>query len=248
VGEIPLIESGIALLTLTLLEVILGIDNILVISILTGRLPEQQQPRARFVGLALAMLMRVLLLISIKWIMGLKSQLFAVFGQSISGKDLILIAGGLFLLAKAVYEIHKNVEGEGVEQDVPGKRVHASFAIIIVQIVLLDLVFSLDSVITAVGMARELWVMIAAVVIAIIVMMVFAGPISRFIHDHPTIKILALSFLVLIAVTLLVEGFHGHISKGYLYFAMGFSLVVELLNLRLLKRLRARRAAEAASR
>ncbi|MDY7109314.1 MAG: TerC family protein [Planctomycetota bacterium] len=232
--ESTLLESGIALITLTLLEIVLGIDNILVLSIMTNRLPKHRQAAGRFIGLLGAMGMRVLLLVFMKAILGLTRPLFAVAGQEVSGRDLILIAGGLFLLAKAVYEIHQHVEGRGEERRPPTGS--AVFIWVIVQIMLLDLVFSLDSVITAVGMARELWVMITAIVVAILMMMLFAGPIGRFIQRHPTLAVLALSFLVLIGVTLIVEGCGGHVDKAYLYFAMGFSLVVELLNLRVLRR------------
>jgi predicted tellurium resistance membrane protein TerC len=241
----PLLEAVIALLTLTLLEIVLGIDNILVLSIMTNRLPQHQQPAGRFVGLLGAMAMRVLLLVFMKAILGLTRPLFAVAEHDVSGHDLILIAGGLFLLAKAVYEIHQHVEGHGEERRPPtGSGV---FIWVIVQIMLLDIVFSLDSVVTAVGMARELWVMIAAIVLAVVTMMFFAGPIGRFIQRHPTLAVLALSFLVLIGVTLIVEGCGGHVDKAYLYFAMGFSLVVELLNLRVLRRYVKRRPPTAAA-
>jgi predicted tellurium resistance membrane protein TerC len=229
-----MLEAVIALFTLTLLEIILGIDNILVLSIMTNRLPERQQAAGRFIGLLGAMAMRILLLVFMKAIMGLTAPLFAIRGHDVSGRDLILIAGGLFLLAKAVYEIHQHVED--TEARVPRRGGSAVFFWVIVQIMLLDIVFSLDSVITAVGMARDLWVMITAIVLAIVMMMFFAGPIGRFIQKHPTLAVLALSFLVLIGVTLIVEGCGGHVDKAYLYFAMGFSLIVELLNLRLLRR------------
>ena len=238
-GEPALLESLVALLTLTLLEIILGIDNILVLAIMTDRLPAHQQPRGRFVGLGLAMLMRIALLVFVKALIGLTAPWVTVLGKPFSGRDVILIAGGLFLLVKAVMELHKTVEGGGTEH-ASKRAVAAGFLWTMIQIALLDLVFSLDSVITAVGMARELWVMITAIVLAIIIMMVFAAPISRFIHDHPTMKTLALAFLLLIAVTLIIEGYaegeEEHVKKAYLYFAMGFSLFVELLNLRLLKR------------
>ena len=241
----PLLEALIALLTLTLLEIILGIDNILVLSIMTNRLPERQQPAGRFIGLLGAMAMRILLLVFMKAIMGLTAPLFAIAGHDVSGHDLILIAGGLFLLAKAVYEIHQHVESTEAHVRRPGGS--AVFFWVIIQIMLLDIVFSLDSVITAVGMARDLWVMITAIVLAIVMMMFFAGPIGRFIQKHPTLAVLALSFLVLIGVTLIVEGCGGHVDKAYLYFAMGFSLIVELLNLRLLQKRRSRRLAGATS-
>jgi len=241
----PLLEAVIALLTLTLLEIILGIDNILVLSIMTNRLPDRQQRVGRNLGLLGAMGMRILLLVFMKAIMGLTSPLFAVAGHDVSGRDLILIAGGLFLLAKAVYEIHRHVES--TEAHVPRPGGSAVFIWVIAQIMLLDIVFSLDSVITAVGMARDLWVMITAIVLAIVMMMFFAGPIGRFIQKHPTLAVLALSFLVLIGVTLIVEGCGGHVDKAYLYFAMGFSLIVELLNLRLLQRRGSRRPAGATS-
>ena len=222
----------IAFGTLTLLEIVLGIDNIIFISILSSKLPPEQQPRARFVGLALAMVMRVLLLLTLAWIIRLTAPLFAVFGHEISGRDLILIGGGLFLVAKSTYEIHDKLEGEHGEKSA---RVPPSFRAVIIQILLLDVVFSLDSVITAVGMVDEVAVMIAAVVVAIGFMMAFAGPISSFVERHPTVKMLALSFLLLIGVTLIAEGFEQHISKGYIYFAMAFSVLVEMLNLRLQK-------------
>jgi predicted tellurium resistance membrane protein TerC len=220
----------IAFGSLTLLEIVLGIDNIVFISILAGKLPPEQQARARFVGLALAMLMRILLLLVLSWIIRLTAPLFVVLGQAISGRDLILIAGGLFLVAKSTYEIHDKLEGEHGEKS---KKVAPTFTAVIIQILLLDIVFSLDSVITAVGMVDEVAVMIAAVVVAVAFMMVFAGPISRFVERHPTVKMLALSFLLLIGVTLIAEGFEQHISKGYIYFAMAFSIMVEMLNLKL---------------
>ena len=226
-------QGWIALLTLTSLEIVLGIDNIIFISILAGKLPPDQQPRARLIGLALAMLMRVALLFSLAWVIRLTAPLFEVFTQQISGRDLILIVGGLFLLGKSTREIHLKLEGE---QDHSGNKVARSFTSVLVQIMLLDIVFSLDSVITAVGMVDELSIMVIAVVIAVGFMMVFAGPISRFVDAHPTVKILALSFLILIGVTLIAEGFDQHISKGYIYFAMAFSVMVEMLNLRLRKK------------
>ena len=226
-------EALIALATLTVLEIVLGIDNIVFISILSSKLPESQQARARMIGLALAMIGRVLLLLSLAWIMRLTAPLFEVIGQEISGRDLILLLGGLFLIGKSTHEIHDKLEGEGAHGE-GEKRVH-SFTSVLIQILLLDLVFSLDSVITAVGMAEQVEVMIVAIVIAIGVMMVSAGAISRFIEAHPTVKMLALSFLLLIGVVLVAEGLDQHISKGYIYFAMAFSVFVEMLNLRLRK-------------
>lgn len=225
-------QVWIAFATLTALELVLGIDNIVFISILAGKLPAEQQQKARLTGLALAMFMRVGLLFSLSWIIGLTAPLFTVLGQEISGRDLVLIAGGLFLIAKATHEIHGKLEGEEGSGSV---RVKPSFFSVIVQILLLDIVFSLDSVITAVGMVDEIWIMIAAVVVAILFMMAFANPISNFVDRHPTVKMLALSFLVLIGVTLLAEAFDRHIPKGYIYFAMAFSVFVEMLNLRLRK-------------
>jgi predicted tellurium resistance membrane protein TerC len=222
-------ESWIALLTLTVLEIVLGIDNIIFISILAGKLPRDQQDKARLTGLGLAMFMRIALLASIAWIARLTAPLFSMFGQEISGRDLILLGGGLFLLGKATYEIHDKLEGEEGHAEA---RVAASFTSVIVQILLLDLVFSLDSVITAIGMADELAVMITAVVIAVGVMMFASGPIGRFVDRHPTVKMLALAFLLLIGTSLVAEGFEQHVSKGYIYFAMGFSVFVEMLNLR----------------
>lgn len=223
-------QVWIALITLTSLEIVLGIDNIIFISILTGKLPVQQQARARLIGLALAMLMRIGLLFSLTWVMGLTTSLFTLMDHEVSGRDLILILGGLFLLAKSTHEIHEKLEGEAIHAN---QKKRASFASIIIQIMLLDIVFSLDSVITAVGMSDRIGVMIAAVMIAVGFMMVFSGAISRFVHEHPTVKMLALSFLLLIGVNLMAEGFHQHIPKGYIYFAMAFSVFVEVLNLRI---------------
>ena len=223
-------QLWIALVTLTALEVVLGIDNIIFISILAGKLPGNQQGRARTLGLGLAMLMRIALLFSLTWIMRLTFPLFSLFGNEISGRDIILILGGLFLLAKSTYEIHDKLEGE---EGHSSARVASSFAGVIIQIILLDIVFSLDSVITAIGMANQLWVMVTAVVIAVLFMMVSAGPISDFVHRHPTVKMLALSFLLLIGVSLIAEGLDQHIPKGYIYFAMAFSVFVEMLNLRI---------------
>jgi predicted tellurium resistance membrane protein TerC len=222
-------EGWIALLTLTVLEIVLGIDNIVFISILAGKLRAEQRERARRVGLSLAMFIRVALLLSITWVMGLTAPIFETFGQEISGRDLILIVGGLFLLAKSTHEIHDKLEG--AEQHGVAKAA-ASFSAVIIQILLLDIVFSLDSVITAVGMADDIAVMVIAVVIAVGVMLVSAGPISDFVERHPTVKMLALSFLLLIGVSLIAEGLDQHIPKGYIYFAMAFSVFVELVNLR----------------
>jgi predicted tellurium resistance membrane protein TerC len=223
-------QSWIALATLTVLEIVLGIDNIIFISILAGKLPAEQQSRARFIGLALAMITRVALLFSLSFIMRLTSPLFEFFSWEISGRDLILIGGGLFLIGKSTHEIHDKLEGEHGEANVRLK--HPSFNSVIFQILLLDIVFSLDSVITAVGMANHLAIMIIAVVIAVIFMMFFAGSISEFVNRHPTVKMLALSFLLLIGVTLIAEGLDQHIPKGYIYFAMAFSVFVEMLNLK----------------
>ncbi len=222
-------EAWIALATLTALEIVLGIDNIIFIAILTAKLPIEQQPRARQIGLGLAMFSRIALLFSISWIMRLTQPLFSVVGQEISGRDLILILGGLFLLGKATLEIHEKLEGEETHAS---KKGSATFASVIIQILLLDIVFSIDSVITAIGLAEELSIMVIAVVIAVIIMLIFVGPINSFVERHPTIKILALSFLMLIGVTLIGEGFEAHIPKGYIYFAMAFSVFVEMLNLR----------------
>jgi len=223
-------QAWIAFLTLVALEIVLGVDNIIFISILAGKLAAGQQKRARNIGLALALLIRVLLLFSLSWVVRLTAPLFTVLGQEISGRDLILLLGGLFLLGKATFEIHENLEGE------PGHasaKVVPTFAGVIIQILLLDAVFSLDSVITAVGMVDQIEIMIAAVTLAIVFMMLFAGPVAHFVQRHPTVKMLALSFLLLIGLTLLVEAFDVHIPKGYVYFAMGFSVFVEMLNLQL---------------
>ena len=223
-------EIWIALATLTALEIVLGIDNVVFISILAGKLPPEQQARARRLGLGLAMFIRIGLLFSIVWIIRLTAPLFTVLEQEISGRDLILLVGGLFLLAKSTHEIHQKLEGEAGQIST---RTAASFSGVIVQILLLDIVFSLDSVITAVGMVDQIAVMVAAVVIAVGFMLVFAGPISSFVERHPTVKMLALSFLLLIGFALIAEGLDQHIPKGYIYFAMAFSLGVETLNLRL---------------
>ena len=223
----------VAFATLTVLELVLGIDNIIFISILAGKLPAEQQPKARFIGLSMALLMRILLLLSLTWVMGLIEPLFTVSGYPISGRDLILIIGGLFLIAKSTHEIHGSLEGE---EGRAAKKVHASFASVIVQITILDIVFSLDSVITAIGMVDRISIMVAAVLVSIIAMMLFAGSIGAFVQRHPTVKMLALAFLLLIGVTLFAEGFHQKIPKGYIYFAMAFSVMVELLNLKLRKK------------
>jgi predicted tellurium resistance membrane protein TerC len=231
-SELLTSENLVALITLSSLEIVLGIDNVVFLSILTGKLPPEQQPSARRIGLLLAMMMRIALLLAISWVMGLTTPLFSVLGQGFTGRDLILLLGGLFLVAKATFEIHDKLEG-GDHQQVKPRAV--SFGGILIQIMLLDIVFSLDSVITAVGMVRSVEVMIAAVVLAVIVMIVFAGRISAFIERHPTMKMLALSFLLLIGVVLIADGFGQHVSKGYIYFAMAFSLFVEMLNLRIRK-------------
>jgi predicted tellurium resistance membrane protein TerC len=225
-------EAWIAFVTLVTLELVLGVDNVIFISILAGKLPQDQQSRARSVGIAMAVITRILLLLSLSWIISLEESLFTmpVINIGISGRDLILLAGGLFLLWKSTHEIHQKLEGEVGHASA---KVGATFMNVIIQIMLLDIVFSLDSVITAVGMVDELSIMIAAVIIAALVMIFSAGPISGFVDKHPTIKMLALSFLLLIGFTLIVEGLHQHIPKGYIYFAMGFSIFVEMLNLRL---------------
>ena len=229
-------QLWIAFATLTVLELVLGIDNVIFISILSGKLPAEQQAKSRYIGLALALVMRVILLFSLSWVIGLTAPLFSLFGKDISGKDLVLLIGGLFLIAKSTHEIHGSLEGE---EGHGSKKTYSSFASVIVQIVLLDIVFSLDSVITAVGMVsteygdKGIWIMIGAVVISIAAMMLFAGPIGAFVQRHPTVKMLALSFLLLIGVMLVAEGFHQKIPKGYIYFAMAFSVVVEILNMRL---------------
>ncbi|MDQ3041329.1 MAG: TerC family protein [Acidobacteriota bacterium] len=222
----------IAFATLTLLELVLGIDNIVFISILAGKLPPEQQSRARYIGLSLALVMRVILLFSLTWVIGLTAPLFTIFGQEISGRDLVLLVGGLFLIGKSTHEIHGSLEGEEGHKTA---KVYASFAGVLVQIAILDIVFSLDSVITAVGMVDRIEIMIAAVVVSILFMMAFAKPIGEFVQKHPTVKMLALSFLLLIGVTLIAEGFDQHIPKGYIYFAMAFSVLVEILNQRLRK-------------
>ena len=218
--------------TLTVLEIVLGIDNIIFISILASKLPREQQARARYIGLGLAMIMRIALLFSLSWIVRLTAPLFAVLGQEISGRDLVLLIGGLFLIGKATVEIHERLEGE---EGKASAKVAPSLRSVLIQIMLLDIVFSLDSVITAVGMVDQLGVMVSAVVTAVAFMMLFARPVSEFVERHPTVKILALSFLILIGVSLVAEAFDQHIRKGYIYFAMAFSVVVEMLNLRVRK-------------
>ena len=226
-------ELWVSLATLTLMEIVLGIDNVVFIAILTGRLPPEDQARARRIGLFLAMFARLALLFSISWVMSLREPLLTVLQRPFSGRDLILLGGGIFLITKATHEIHQKLEGAAEAPGAPPKR--GSFASILGQIILLDVVFSLDSVITAVGMAQSVAVMAVAMVIAVGVMLVFAGRISAFVERHPTVKVLALSFLILIGVMLVAEGMGQHIGKGYIYFAMAFSLAVELLNLRVRK-------------
>ena len=226
-------ETWVALATLTALEIVLGIDNIIFIAILSAKLPTQLQNRARLIGLTIAMVTRVLLLLSITWIMRLTTPLFGLLGREFSGRDLILIAGGLFLLAKSTLEIHEKLEGEEHEHATGAKKAGARFSSVVFQIVVLDIVFSLDSVITAIGLSEQVGVMVAAVIIAVIFMMVFSKSISTFVDRHPTIRMLALSFLILIGVSLVGEGLEFHIPKGYIYFAMAFSVGVEMLNLKI---------------
>lgn len=228
-------EAWVALFTLTALEIVLGIDNIIFISILVGRLPAHQRQSGRILGLGLAMGTRILLLLSLAWIMRLTEPLFSVSGYEISGRDLILLIGGLFLLVKSTLEIHHNMEESASTEEKPVKTVN--FIGVLIQIALLDIVFSLDSVITAVGMANDVEVMILAIILAVGVMMIAAKPIGDFVEEHPTLKILALSFLILIGVSLIGEGLSFHIPKGYIYFAMGFSVCVEMINLRMRKHL-----------
>jgi predicted tellurium resistance membrane protein TerC len=223
-------QVWMALVTLTTLEIVLGIDNIIFISIQASKLPAHQQEKARLIGLGLAMFIRVALLFSLTWLMGLTAPLFTVMGNEISGRDLILISGGLFLLWKSTMEIHEKLEGD---ETISSARVGVTFGAVIVQILLLDIVFSLDSIITALGMATQLAVLVTAVVISVIFMMLFSGKISTFVEKHPTIKMLALSFLLLIGVALIGDGFDMHIPKGYIYFAMAFSVMVEMFNLKL---------------
>ncbi len=228
--ELLTVENGVALLTLTGLEIVLGIDNIIFIAILAGKLDAPLQPRARRTGLLLAMITRILLLFGISWVTRLTAELFSVIGHPFSGRDLIMLVGGLFLIGKATFEIHHKMEGPSGKESMA--KVSDSFKAVIIQIIMIDVVFSLDSVITAVGMARDITIMIAAVVISVGIMLVAAGPISAFVERHPTVKILALSFLLLIGVMLVADGCGQHIPRGYIYFAMAFSLVVELLNQR----------------
>ena len=223
-------SSWVAFLTLVALEIVLGIDNIIFISILAGKLPAEDQQRARYIGLSLALVIRVLLLFSLSWVIGLTAPLFTVLGQAISGRDLILLVGGLFLLGKATFEIHESLEAPHGHATA---KVGATFLSVVIQILIIDAVFSLDSVITAVGMVEHIGIMIGAVVVSIAFMMWFASPVSRFVSKHPTIKMLALSFLLLIGVNLIVEAFDVHVPKGYIYFAMGFSVFVEMLNIRI---------------
>jgi len=225
-------QIWIAFFTLFALELVLGIDNIIFISILSGKLPAAQQGRARLLGLGLAMLSRLALLFSLSWLIRLTAPIFTVFSHEFSGRDLILIVGGLFLLGKSTHEIHQRLEGE---EGAASTRVQPSFAGVLIQILLLDVVFSLDSVITAIGMVNQVAIMVAAVILAVLFMMLFSSPISAFVERHPTVKMLALSFLLLIGVTLIAEGFGQHISKGYIYFAMAFAVMVEMLNIRLRK-------------
>jgi predicted tellurium resistance membrane protein TerC len=226
-------EAWIALLTLTALEIVLGIDNIIFISILVGRLPQHQRNKGRVLGLGLAMVTRILLLLSITWVMRLTEPFFTIVGTDISGRDLILIGGGLFLLWKSTMEIHESLEGAGEERT---EKAAAGFAGVIFQIALIDIIFSLDSVITAVGLAQDVAVMIIAIVVAVLVMMFASKAISEFVDRHPTIKVLALSFLVVVGVALIAEGFDWHVPRGYIYFAMAFSTVVEMLNIRMRRR------------
>lgn len=226
-------QAWLALLTLTALEIVLGIDNIIFISILTGKLPEHQREKAQKIGLSLAMITRIMLLFSLAWIMKLTTPFFHILGHGVSGRDLILIIGGLFLLAKSTMEIHDKLEGE--EHHADGSKGAASFNGILIQIMFLDIVFSLDSVITAVGMARQLGVMVTAVVISVGIMLFFAASVSRFVDRHPTVKVLALSFLLMIGVALIADGLSFHIPKGYIYFSMAFSIFVEMINIKVRK-------------
>lgn len=226
-------DTYVSLITLTLMEIVLGIDNVIFISIIVGKLPAQQQGSARFLGLGLALGFRILLLLCISWIVGLVDPLFTVLSQAVSGRDLILLGGGLFLVAKSTLEIHHKLEGEEGDLSAAG---YPKFWNIVAQIAMLDLVFSFDSVITAVGLVREISIMVIAVVLSLIVMLAFAGKISAIIHQHPTLKMLALSFLLMIGTLLIAEGLHFHVPKGYVYFAMSFSLAVELLNMKMRKK------------
>jgi len=243
-------EAWVALVTLAVMEIVLGIDNIVFITILTSRLPVERQPGARRLGIGLALISRLGLLFGLSWIMGLTAPLFEVLGQEISGRDLILLGGGLFLIGKATHEIYENIEHpreEEQETKADAKRVGNQFALIMVQIIFLDVVFSLDSVITAVGMAQSLAIMVAAMVLAVGVMMAFAGPVGDFVQENNSVKVLALSFLVLIGVLLLADGLGQHVSKGYVYFAMGFAMMVELVNMRRRRKALKARALAAAS-
>lgn len=232
------VDGLIAFLTLSLLEIVLGIDNIIFISILTNKLPEETRPRARFAGIALALVFRIVMLLGITWIIGLTKPLFEVFDFAFTGRDLVLLAGGLFLIAKSTSEIHHKMEDqeEGVVDKSTLKKVPRNFMSIILQIGLLDIVFSFDSILTAIGMTEEIVIMIMAVIVSLVVMLIFAGRIASFIEKHPTLQVLALSFLILIGVVLIAEGFHQHISKGYIYFAVAFSLTVEAVNIRVRKK------------
>lgn len=223
-------EAWIAFATLLGLEIVLGVDNIIFIGILAGKLPKEQQAKARYLGLSLALIMRIILLFSITWVVGLTATLFTVMGMEVSGRDLILFFGGLFLIGKATHEIHQKLEGDAGKTSA---RVAANFTSVIIQIILLDAVFSLDSVITAVGMVQDIGIMISAVVVSIAFMMAFAGPMNAFVDKHPTLKVLALNFLILIGLCLVAEGWGHHIPKGYVYFAMGFSIMVEAINIRI---------------
>jgi predicted tellurium resistance membrane protein TerC len=240
------IENLTALLTLTAMEIVLGIDNIIFIAILVARLPKELQAKGRTLGILLALVFRILLLLSLKWIMGLTEPMFSLFDHGVTGRDIILILGGLFLVAKSTTEIHHKIaEASGVEaHDASAPKPKVNFGAAVVQIMLVDIVFSLDSVITAVGMAQNIAVMITAVLISMLIMLWLSGPISHFVENNPTIKILALAFLILIGVMLLVEGMGGHVSKGYIYFAMAFSLVVELLNMHYRKKAAAKSGAK----
>jgi predicted tellurium resistance membrane protein TerC len=234
-------EGLIAFLTLSILEIVLGIDNIIFISILTNKLPKEEQPRARFAGISLALVFRVAMLFGITWIIKLNEPLFTLFEIGFTGRDLVLLGGGMFLLAKSTSEIHHKMEGLAHPEvaQTAVKRTGKGFMAIILQIALLDIVFSFDSILTAIGMTQELGIMILAVIVSLIVMLIFAGRIADFIAKHPTLQVLALSFLILIGVMLIAEGFHQHISKGYIYFAVAFSLLVEIINLRVRKKSKA---------
>ncbi len=231
-------EAWIAFLTLSLLEIVLGIDNIIFISILTNKLPEVIRGRARFAGIALALIFRVIMLLGITWIIGLTEPLFTLFEMAFTGRDLVLLAGGLFLIGKSTSEIHHKTEVQDPKEQKQAlkKKGARSFVSIIIQIGLLDIVFSFDSILTAIGMTEELVIMIMAVIVSLVVMLVFAGKIAAFIEKHPTLQVLALSFLILIGFVLIADGLHQHISKGYIYFAVAFSLMVEIINIRVRKK------------